>query len=361
MDKLVRIFQIKTPADYLKDTNLEDYQFGFLFSSEAYPDINYIYAFSQKEIFYDMKTNQILSSLLTNSSQAYIPVLSQEAVDYNFRLIRELQDEFHLSIEREINQFNNYYSHIYRFPFKYLKHNKKIRCFLEQSHIDDKHFFNKKIKISQTHLSYSDIVSKMSMLHPLYLLQAPLSISFEEYHGLLRNRFSNLIEHLQTSYSRILSEISRIENTIFPEHDLFLCHTVNTHDFKYLSSRIAIEDFKLVMKFIEACDKKYISENPHFSFFFLPDIITCPGYNQNRENFIYSMMVNNLHNIKVFQHDFNDILVLLFNNNKKNILNKVIKNLDFSDFHDLILSLFQQEILHKNIEAAVYKSEPQRL
>jgi len=347
MYNFIRILKIKHPKIYLANTLINDYRFAI---PENHKKNQQIYCFSDNEEFYDNQTSWVLSQLLTQSEHYYTPVLSQNPPLYEYELIREHNDEFMLSIEYQINAMlnlckkNNFISRIFN------NKNLSLKKMAELYSVNKKNLIKKPVHIKKSALPYEKIFSNLIDFHPVFLLHIPENISQKDYFSILKNEFPNFFNSIDDTYKKVLKQILKKENISYENDNFFYCNQIDLSACKNLASKIAIEDFCLLHSMITGSIQQHMPNEPHICFYLWKEIIRSNQPFEQIDKMLYSGFINNISHISLFHKEFEEILNLLLVHNKENMLDGIIKNPDFSQFHAFINLLIENKKLKSTIK-----------
>lgn len=348
MYNFIRILKIKNPRIYLANTLVNGYRFAI---PENHKKKHEIYCFSDNEEFYDNQTNRVLSQLLTQSTHYYTPVFSADAPLYEYELIRELNDEFMLSIEYKINAMLNICSKNNFISCFFNKKKISLKKIAEQYSLDKKNLVNTPIHIKTSTLSYQKILSNLIDFHPTYLLHIPENISQKDYFSILKNEFPHFFNSIDNTYKQVLKQIAKKEDTSFVNDHFFYCDQIDLSAYKNMASKIAIEDFCLLHSMITGSIQQHMPNEPHICFYLWKELICYNQQFEKIDTMLYSGFINNISHINLFHKEFEEILNLLLIHNKEKILYEIMKNPEFSQFDQFINLLIENEKLKSTIEA----------
>lgn len=358
MCNFIRILKIKQPKIYLANTFLNDYKFAI---PENHKKKQQIYCFSDNEEFYDDKTNWVLLQLLTQSEHYYTPILSQEQPLYEYELIRELNDEFMLSIEYQINSMlnfcknNNFISRIFN------NKNLSIMQIAERYSVNKKSLVQDSVHIKNSANSYQQFLVNLTDFHPVYLLHIPENISQQDYFFVLKTNFPDFFTSIDNTYKKVLKQISEKEGVSFENNHVFYCDRIDISAYKNLASKIAIQDFCLLHNMITGSIQQHMPYEPPICFYLWREMI---GYNQECQQvdqMLCAGFFNNVAHINLFHEDFEAILNLLLVHNKEKLLYEIIKNPEFSQFHAFINLIIDNKKLKSDIQTRSDKISITRL
>lgn len=370
-NKIKRIIKIKMDNKGFRDINTEGFEFiipqknnhqiiSHKFNNKIKQTkkeklVNFVYAISYKEIFYDNSINNILDHydfldnlpLLYHINQNFKPgELITSCQNFNsLNNFYYTNDPIYLKNNLILN--NNIFNLFKNYIFLYTK-SKSYGLNFNSIYTD---------RYIDINSSQKEITGKMNIIHPLFILFRNLYslITQEDYLDICKP-----YDLLQFSYQSVLKKIERKEKIAFQNRDFFKCREIDLTSLKYLSSIVAIQDFIYVID--SFFDIGYIKGFP-FNDKWIPlfwknavldNAITDESLFRNE---LYNSDIINIINSKQMEGIINKIA----ESNNMDLLSLILNNEEYKKYHKQATILIEKNNINKDCHIIKNISTKKRL